>query len=171
MKSFFYLTILAITALFFTFSPAQASDPKLLSTHGDWSVFTFAEGGNKVCFMASQPTKSAGNYQRRGEVFALITHRPSEKSFDVFSFVAGYTYKAGSDVQLSIGNNKYTLFTQGDTAWAYDSERDRAIANAIRSGSNLVVTGHSSRGTKTTDTFSLRGSTAAHQAMNKACGR
>ena len=35
----------------------------------------------------------------------------------------------------------------------------------------MVVKGISSAGTKTTDTYSLKGFTAAHAAINSACGR
>ena len=78
--SFLVLTCLAIFAFV---SSASAQEPKLLSVHKDWSAFTFMEDGKKVCFMASQPSKSQGNYTSRGEVFALITHRPGDNSFEV----------------------------------------------------------------------------------------
>jgi hypothetical protein len=40
---------------------------------------------------------------------------------------------------------------------------------ALKKGSKLVVHGTSSRGTKTTDTYSLSGVTAAMDAIDKAC--
>ncbi len=164
--SFLVLTCLAIFAFV---SSASAQEPKLLSVHKDWSAFTFMEDGKKVCFMASQPSKSQGNYTSRGEVFALITHRPGDNSFDVVSFVAGYTHKKNSDVKVNVGGKKYTLFTQADTAWASDDATDKALMNSIKSGSTMVVKGVSTRGTDTTDTYSLSGSTAAYQAISKAC--
>lgn len=148
---------------------AQANDPKLISTHGDWSVFTFDEDGSKVCFTASQPTSSKGNYKRRGDAFALITHRPAENSYDVVSIVAGYTYKTGSSVKSTANGRTFEMFTQGDTAWANDDASDRALAKALQRGSKLVVKGTSSRGTDTTDTYSLKGATAAYKAMSRAC--
>jgi len=39
----------------------------------------------------------------------------------------------------------------------------------MRAGLTMVVKGTSSRGTLTTDTYSLRGFTAAYDAMQKAC--
>ena len=41
---------------------AQASEPRLIGTFGDWRAYTFMENGNKVCYMASQPQKAEGNY-------------------------------------------------------------------------------------------------------------
>jgi len=40
----------------------------------------------------------------------------------------------------------------------------------MRRGGTLVVKGTSSRGTDTTDRYSLMGFTAAHNAISQACG-
>ncbi len=149
---------------------ARAEEPKLVGTFGDWSAYSFTEDGNKVCYMASQPKKAEGNYSKRGEVFALITHRPSENTKNVFSYITGYSYKTGSDATLSIDKDKFTLFTQDDTAWAPDAATDKSIADSMRKGASMVIKGASSRGTQTIDTFSLKGSGAAHDAISKECG-
>lgn len=159
-----------ILATPFLASAAQASDPKPIGTFGKWVAYTFKEDGKKVCYMAGKPVKSEGNYKKRGDIYALITHRPSEGSKNVFSYITGYTYKPTSDAIASIDAQKFALFTQGNTAWAPDAQTDNRLAKAIQKGSEMVVTGTSSRGTKTTDTFDLKGSTAAYRAISKACG-
>lgn len=170
-KSFFhFLTIFAIFCIVVTTKPAQAAESKLLGTFGAWQAFEFIENNNKVCYMASNPKKAEGKYTKRGEVFALVTHRPSENTKDVFSYITGYTYKQGKEVNVKIGRQNFKLFTQGDGAWTPDAETDKAMAKAIQSGSTMVVKGTSSRGTLTTDTFSLSGSGAAYKAISKACG-
>ena len=40
----------------------------------------------------------------------------------------------------------------------------------MKKGNRMVVKGTSSRGTLTTDTFSLKGFTKAYGAIGKACG-
>lgn len=159
----------AMMTLVLGINAAQASEPKLLSTHGDWAVYTFVEGGGKVCYMASQPKKAEGNYTKRGDIFAFITNRPAEKTKNVFSYVTGYTYKSGKPVKVMVNGKTFELFTQKDMAWARDASTDQALSDAIRRGSKLVVKGTSSRGTDTTDTYSLKGSSGAHDAMSKAC--
>ncbi len=119
--------------------------------------------------MASTPQKDEGDYTKRGEIFALITHRPSEDTKNVFSYITGYTYKPDSEVKLRIDSKTFTLFTQDDTAWAPDAETDDRIADAIRKGNRMTIEGVSSRGTKTKDTFSLKGSTAVHDAITEKC--
>lgn len=148
---------------------AQAADPQLIGTFGSWTAYSFQEGGNKVCYMAAQPRKAEGDYTRRGDIFALVTHRPGENSLNVVSIVAGYTYRDGSEADLRIGRTSFTLFTHGDRAWTRTSEADTQITEAIRKGSEMVVRGTSGRGTATTDTYSLSGSSAAYEAISRAC--
>ena len=151
-------------------SHAQASEPRLLSTFGDWQVYTFTENGSKVCYMASQPKKAQGNYTKRGEIFALVTNRPAEGTRDVFSYITGYPYLEGSEVTVTISGREFKLFTQDDTAWTPDAETDSSLSQSIRKGSKMIVKGKSKRGTLTTDTFSLSGSGKAHDMITKECG-
>ena len=151
-------------------APAFAAAPELLGRFKDWSAYRLNEAGGKVCYMVSKPIKAEGNYTKRGDIFALITHRPKDRSKDVFSYMTGYTYKSGSDVSVTIDGRKTLLFTQDDTAWTPDAETDRKLAQNIQSGSKMIVKGTSSRGTLTTDTFSLSGSGAAYKKISGACG-
>lgn len=152
-------------------TPAYAGDPKLLATEGKWSAYSYIENKKKVCYILSQPQKAEGKYKAgaRGEIYALITNRPADGSKNVFSYIAGYPYKPGSDVTVKIDSQSFTLFTQDDTAWAPDAATDTKIAEAMSKGSSMVVTGVSARGTDTTDTFSLEGSGASHKAMVAEC--
>jgi invasion protein IalB len=167
-----FLTPLAIFVFAMTLAPlsAKAEGPRLIGQYSDWAAYVVTENGNKVCYMVSQPSKAQGDYTRRGEVFALLTHRPAEGTKNVFSYITGYAYKPGSDATLSFGNVKFTLFTQDETAWAPDAETDNSIAKSLRTGSSMTVKGTSSRGTSTSDSFSLRGSGAAHDAISEECG-
>lgn len=158
------------SAVFAFCGSVQAAEPKLLGQHGDWAAYMFMENNSKVCYMVSQPKKSEGNYTKRGDVYALVTHRPSEKSTNVFSYIAGYPYKPGSDATVTVNNQSFRLFTQDDSAWAPDQATDNKITDAIKRGNSLVVKGASARGTSTVDTFGLSGSTAAYKAISAECG-
>jgi hypothetical protein len=148
---------------------ANAQEPKLLGTFGDWATYKINEAGNDVCYMVSKPKKAQGNYTKRGDIFALVTHRPGKDKKNVFSYMTGYTYKPESDVRLTIDGREFILFTENDMAWAPDDMMDNRLAKAIQDGSTMVVKGTSSRGTLTTDTFSLKGSTKAHEKISSAC--
>lgn len=160
---------LGLLTFIFIAGSAKAAEPRLVGTYGDWLAYVFIEDGNKVCYMASKPKKDEGKYTRRGDIFALVTHRPAEGTKDVFSYIAGYTYKNASDVTVEVDGKRFVLFTQDDTAWTSDAETDAKLSKAIRAGSRMVVKGTSSRGTATKDTFSLKGSTAAHEKITSEC--
>ncbi|PZO86670.1 MAG: hypothetical protein DI626_05890 [Micavibrio aeruginosavorus] len=160
----------AIGILSFTGQGALASEQKEIGTFGAWTAYTFEENGANVCYMASRPAKAEGKYAKRGDVVAMITHRPSEGTKNVFSYMAGYGYKKGSDVELSVDGKKFILFTQNDMAWAADANADSSIIEALKKGNRLTIKGTSARGTATTDTFSLKGSTKAFEEISKACG-
>ncbi len=153
-----------------TAGAARAQEPKIIDIFKDWQALTLVENGNKICYMANWPKKEEGKYTRRGETYTLVTHLPAEKSYGVVSITAGYQYKKGSEVEVVIGKKKFKLFTEGDTAWAADDATDRALVAAMKRGSAMIVRGVSIRGTRTKDTYSLMGFTAAYKAISKACG-
>ena len=149
---------------------AGPDGPRMSSKHNDWAVYVYEDNGHKVCFMTSQPTKSAGKYTKRGEIHAFVTHWTEDGSKNVFNIIAGYPIKTGSVVTVTIDGKKFSLPTiKGETAWAADQATDNALAEALQRGSTMVVKGTSQRGTLTTDTYSLRGTTAAYKALNSAC--
>lgn len=150
-------------------APAAAADPRHLGTFKDWNAFVFEEKGQKVCYISSQPKKTEPK-AKRGDIYTLVTHRPAEKALDVVSVIVGYPFRKGSEAEVDIDGKDFKLFTDGETAWARDADGDRAVTSAMRDGKQMVVKGVSSRGTKTTDTYSLTGVTQAYDAINEACG-
>lgn len=150
---------------------AAAAEPELVGQFEGWYAFKAAEDGGATCYMSSVPEKTEGEYSSRGDVLGTITHRPAEKAWDTVSFRAGYAYAQGAEAEVAIGGVKFVLFTKDGFAWAPDAETDRKLVEAMKAGLDMVVSGISSRGTKTTDTYSLKGFTAAHAAIGKACGR
>jgi len=163
------LFALCLTALT---SVANAADRQLLGTYGDWSAYKMKENGASLCYMASTPQKSEGKYKRRGEIFLIVAHRPKEKSFNVVSLTAGYNYKKDSVAQIQIDKKPaIDLFTHEDTAWASNSKIDAQLYKMMKAGNTAVITGKSSLGNTTIDTFSLKGFTKAANAIDKACGK
>jgi invasion protein IalB len=145
--------------------------PQPINTYGQWTAFVDKSSGKKVCYIGSKPTKSEGKYTSRGEIYLLVTHRPAERVVGEVSFETGYTYRSGNEPVVSIGSRTFTLFTKGSNAWARDAAMDRSLVAAMKAGATLVVKGVSSRGTVTTDTFSLSGFTAAYNAITEACAK
>ena len=80
---------------------------------------------------------------------------------------AGYNYNEKELIQLIIDQSNYELFSQGDTGWS--ANEDNEIIYAMIRGKEMIVKGISSRGTLTTDTYTLTGFTSAHNKLKNEC--
>lgn len=166
--------VLCVACLFTFVKNVSATPPDLtiLGTFHSWTAYSFQETDGKVCYMAAEPTKSAGKYTYRGDVFLSVTHRPNDKSYDVVSIQAGFTYKKGTKPTLRVDNRKtVNLEAVKDMAWVKEAAIDKKLVQDMIKGGEAVAYGQSVRGTKITDTFSLKGFTKAYEAINEACGR
>lgn len=164
------LPILTLFALLLVAGAAGAQGaPTELGVFGDWRAFQYDENGSPVCYMMTQPTKSEGNYAKRGEVHALVTHRPATGQVGVFTFGAGYEIKPDSKPKVTVGDTAIALFPAGENGWARNDDDPKLVA-AMKGGAKMIITGTSARGTDTKDTFSLSGFTKAYEAIGKACG-
>lgn len=167
--------LLAIAALVACAAPSAAQD---LGKYGDWSAHRFTEEGKRLCLMFSQPKKAEGKYKRRGEIFALVSHRPDDGRFGIVSFEMGYPFAPGKELSVSVDGGPAIRIPAGDggpgedesLVWHTSPKINRRLVEEMRGGLEMVATGHSKRGTKTVDTWSLRGFTAAFKAISDACG-
>ena len=171
-KTSLLLMILTIMGSFSGMAWGQSVTP-VGKPHKDWRVFTYKNKGKLICFIYSGPSGRASSDQKRGPVGLRVTHRPAEKVFDEMSYESGYSLKPKSNVEAKIGKTTYSLFTTGQTSWAWtvSAEEDKKIVKSMRSGSVLTVKGESELGKKINDKFSLAGFTSAHKAMNATCKR
>ena len=62
-------------ALVAALQSSAAQGIKRIGAFGDWSSFQFNEDGNPACYMSSEPQKAVGKYKKRGEIYAIVTHR------------------------------------------------------------------------------------------------
>lgn len=156
---------------------AKQQSQQQIGQFGNWSAFVDKEKGNKLCYVGSIPEKQEGKYTSRGRTYVLVTIRPKESPLGVVTVEAGYRYRPDSKVRIDIDGQTYELYTRnrksdgkGD-AWAFGDDGDKALVAAMKRGKEMVVKGTSSRGTLTTDTYSLIGFTKAYEAIAKACKR
>lgn len=145
--------------------------PKIIGEYKSWTALKYKEKGKLVCFISSSPTRWSSKPKgvNRGDIYILVTHRPSFGTRDEVSVYVGYPFKKKSEAIASIDGKNFRLFTDEKTAWARDSKTDKKLVKAMRSGNQLVINGISSRGTKTKDIYSLLGFTSAHNVINRTC--
>lgn len=157
-------------------SDAQAainpSEPTLVGQFGDWGAYMAAPNGKKVCFALSKPKsqKASKDDIKRDQAYVFVATRPTEKVKDEVSIIVGYPLNARVDATAEIGTSTYLLFGQADGAWIKNAAEEPQLVDTMRKGSEMVVKGKSSRGTETTDTYSLKGISNALDRVAKECG-
>ncbi len=174
-------TVLAVSAASFaTVASAQAPAKKpanpteqavLLGQFGDWGAYKATPGGKKVCFALSKPTSAVTDPagRKRDPSYAFVSTRPAEKVKNEVSVIVGYPQKAGHDASASIGSSNFVMYTQNDGAWVKNAAEEAQMVEAMRKGADLVVKSESALGTKTTDTYSLKGMAQALEKVAEEC--
>lgn len=148
--------------------PALAED-RSLGTFRDWSTMAFGDEKDLTCMAFTQPTRSEGDYTRRGDAFVFVSHRPRDGERNRLSVETGYTYDRKAPVTITIDERRFSLSSDGSTAWLADEGQAGALIDAMKAGRSMQVVGTSSKGTVTTDDYSLLGFTAATRAIDQGC--
>jgi len=152
--------------------PANPADQAvLLGQFGEWGAYRAAPGGKKVCFALSKPTSvvSEPSGRSRDPSYAFVSTRPAEKVKNEVSVIVGYPQKPGHDASAAVGTATYPMYTQNDGAWVKNAAEEAQMVETMRKGSDLVVKSESARGTKTTDTYSLKGIAQALDKVADEC--
>lgn len=171
------LTAAAAVLVAISINPAvaQKKDPSeqavLLGQFGDWGAYTATPGGKKVCFALSKPTSAVTDPagRNRDASYAFVSTRPSEKVTNEVSLIVGYPQKPSHDASAAVDARTFVLYTQNDGAWVKNAGEEAQMVDAMRKGSTLIVKSESGRGTKTTDTYSLRGIAEALDKVAAEC--
>lgn len=175
MINFFKTGAAALLACALSLGAAQAQTQARVDASKDWSVFQAGPDGQKICWIVSKPTASVASrggktvQVNRGDIFLMVSIRPADGVVNEVSFLGGYPFKPDSKVEVKIGTDSFSMFTEGENAWSPSPEDDNRIVAAFRRGANAKMEGVSSRGTKTVDTFSLNGFTAALDSATSLC--
>ena len=150
---------------------AQAT---LLGQYGDWGAYAASPGGRKVCFALSKPTSQQDNPPNRrtasNAVYLFVSTRPDEKVTNEISvLVTGYAFKANTEATMTIGGGGFPMYTQNDGAWVKNAAEEARLIEAMRKSGDAVIKAQTSKGTATTDTFSLKGISQALDRATQEC--
>ena len=121
---------------------------------------------DNYCYIASAPIKEEGDYTKRGDTYVLV-YRINKSPDKIVQVTAGYNYDESKPVILRIDQTTFDFFGKEDSAWT--SDKDKEVIFAMKKGITLIVEGYSSRGTLTTDTYTLKGFTSAFNKLSKDC--
>ena len=150
-------------------SAAHADD---LGNFGAWYAFTQGEGADKLCYMIAAPIQSLGQIPNRGEVGLIITHQMGGKVRDQVSVALGFEPHKSKFTKAKVDKTSNVLLrlVDGDRVWIREASVDRQLVARMKKGDHLVVTGMTSDGVASQDTFPLDGFSDAYNAISVACG-
>ena len=129
---------------------------------GKWNFVKDAD----YCYIGSYPTTlDIPEGKKRGDVYILV-YRINKSKDSIIQIQAGYPYDEEKTVDVKIDKMNYKFYPNEDSAW---TDNDSKVIYAMQRGIELKVTGHSKRGTKTTDVYTLNGFTAAFNKLTNDC--
>jgi|TARA_Y100001970_G_scaffold273272_1_gene371264 hypothetical protein len=148
-----------ILVLFIISSNAYALEP------GKWSFVQEDE----YCYIGSLATETdLPENKIRGDNYILV-YRIIGSDQNIVQIEAGYDYNIEKNILVKIDNTDFDFYTvedSPDSAWTDD---DKKVIYAMKKGLSLIITGESSRGTITNDSYSLNGFTAAFNDLVNEC--
>ena len=129
----------------------------ILSKNDDW------------CYIGSLPLKSdLPESKKRGENYILV-YKIIGSDENIIQVEAGYQYNLDEDIVVTIDNTSFKFYTTADSSETAWTNNDQKVVYAMKKGLELVLSGQSSRGIITNDTYTLKGFTSAINKLNKDC--
>jgi len=154
-------------------APAASAAPMAPTSIGNfkaWTAWTGKDANGLTCYISAEPTSSAPTGLNRDPVHFLVVDRKGLGTKNEVQTLIGYTFKKDSKPAATIDSKTYPMIADGGGAWLAAAADEPGFVAALKKGNKLTVKGTSTRGTETTDTYTLSGVTAAIAAIEKACG-
>ena len=121
------------------------------------------------CYIGSLPIKSdLSETKKRGENYILV-YKIIGSDENIVQVDAGYQYNLDKDIVVKIDNTSFKFYSTEDSSETAWTDNDKKVIYAMKKGLELILSGQSSRGTITNDTYTLKGFTAAINKLNKDC--
>ena len=154
-----------ILLIFITIFFASISTNIYALEKGSWTLTK----DNDWCYVGSLPINSdLPDTKKRGDNYILV-YKIIGSDENIVQVEAGYKYNLDKKIIVKIDNTSFNFYSTEDsseTAWTDDDDK---VIYAMKKGLKLILSGESSRGTMTNDTYTLKGFTAAIKKLNKEC--
>ena len=155
------ITTISCLAMLAFASPALAQSATKMGQHNAWGTYSYQANTGKVCYVLTVPTDKQPPSLNHGDIFFFVSQKPGQNVSYEPQFIASYDFQANSKVRVTVGDQNYTMFTRGRSAWMENAAEEPQLIAAMRGGADMRVQAVSGRGNQTNYVFSLRGITAA----------
>ena len=154
-----------ILLIFTIFIVTSVSSNIFALEKGSWTIIK----DNDWCYIGSLPIKSdLSETKKRGENYILV-YKIIGSDENIVQVEAGYQYNLDEDIVVTIDNTSFKFYSTEDSSETAWTNNDEKVVYAMKKGLVLVLSGQSSRGTITNDTYTLKGFTSAINKLNKDC--
>ena len=154
---------------FFLFSNTADANIRIIDKFKNWESHFTQDGENLVCFAISMPIKKEPGNLNRAESRIFVTFRTKGSVHDEVSVTSGYPYKKDEKVNVAINEDSFVFESSDNFAWLTSKDQEIKIINLMKKKNDAKVVGMSTRGSKTTDTYSLLGFTDAYNSAKNKC--
>ena len=162
---------LVCVAIVFGFgSPATSQEGLPIARYDFWDVHVRETPDGTICVVASNPQTQRPTNVVRSEILFTVTNGAAYIA-DEIHVEMGYPLNSPVSVNINDG----PTFTLGwgwvgtEGAWFDNDVENEILIAAMKRGRSMVVSAVSTRGTNTTDTYSLYGITAALARAAEEC--
>lgn len=156
--------VLSCLTVLLALAPPASAQSKAIGRYSDWRVYTEGEGRNLVCFATVEASDKAPKSIDHGEVVFYVTAWKSGAATSQPSLRVGYKLRTDIAPAAVIGRERFAMYASGEEAFVKD-DRDKALVEAMKKGSELRVEAASVKDARTAYHFSLKGS---REAIDKA---
>lgn len=165
-KSSLFIAFLGLISLG---SSVAAAQPAAVATYKDWSVFVREEGGDKICFAATEASDKSPKSVNHGDVFFLVATWRSGAAKNQPSLMTGYALSAKPEPTLRIGSDRWEMYASENEAFIEAAAEETRLIDAMRRGADMRISAVSQRGTATSYVISLLGISAALDRVSAEC--
>jgi hypothetical protein len=142
----------------------KAPAPKAIGAFDDWVAATHPEAGQPVCYAFTRVQTSIPAVPGRGAVILTVTQRNSGR--DAVAIEAGFAFAPSATVTVQADQTGLDFYTDKRAAFARNGHD---AVTAFRAAARAIARSPGPHDVTVTDTFSLKGFTAAYDAISKAC--
>jgi len=154
-------TLFALITILFS----SVSNSLFALERGSWTL----SKNDDWCYIGSLPIKSdLPDTKKRGENYILV-YKIIGSDENIVQVEAGYQYDLDEDIVVTIDDTSFKFYSTEDSSETAWTNNDEKVVYAMKKGLVLVLSGQSSRGTITNDTYTLKGFTSAINKLNKDC--
>jgi hypothetical protein len=138
--------------------------PKKIGVFDDWIAAIHKEAGQPVCYAFTRAQSSSPAVPGRGEVVLTVSQRPTGR--DAVAIEAGFAFAPNASVNVQADRTGLDFYTHQRAAFA---RKGHDAVVAFTNASRAIARSPGPRDATVTDTFSLKGFSAAYAAIGKAC--